>query len=98
MNFARADLVSVFELSHPPHRAIAFLLKDSSRPRIGSRANEATDCAFTHESGDTMTTDEYENLPVADRNHFMECPKCKDILSLEELLLHLAYKHSGFRV
>jgi hypothetical protein len=45
-----------------------------------------------------MTTDEYEKLPVVDREHFMECPKCREILSLEELLLHLAYKHSGFQV
>jgi hypothetical protein len=45
-----------------------------------------------------MTTDEDEKLPVVDRGHFMECPKCREILSLEELLLHLAYKHSGFRV
>jgi hypothetical protein len=33
-----------------------------------------------------------EKLPAVDRE---ECPKCKEILSLEELLLHLAYKHSG---
>ena len=45
-----------------------------------------------------MTTNEYEKLPVVDRKHFMKCPKCREILSLEELLLHLAYKHSGFRV
>jgi hypothetical protein len=65
---------------------------------VDGRANEATDCAFAHESGDTMTTDEYEKLPVVDRKRFMECPKCREILSLEELLLHLAYKHSEFRV
>jgi hypothetical protein len=34
-----------------------------------------------------------EKLPAVDRE---ECPKCGKILSLEELLLHLAYKHSGF--
>jgi len=45
-----------------------------------------------------MTMDEYEKLPVVDRKRFMECPKCKEILRLEELLLHLACKHSGFRV
>jgi hypothetical protein len=45
-----------------------------------------------------MTTDEYEKLPVVDRKRFMESPKCREILSLEELLLHLAYKHSEFRV
>jgi hypothetical protein len=42
-----------------------------------------------------MTTDEYEELPALDRKRFMECPRCGEILSLEELLLHLAYKHSG---
>jgi len=68
------------------------------RPHRGWKAFEATDCAFTHESGDTMTMDEYERLPVADRKSFMECPKCREILRLEELLLHLAYKHAGFRV
>ena len=41
-----------------------------------------------------MTVDEYEKFPVADRERFMECPECGKILSLEELLLHLAYKHS----
>jgi len=45
-----------------------------------------------------MTMDEYEKLPVVDRKRFMECPKCREILSFEELLLHLAYKHSGLRV
>jgi hypothetical protein len=57
--------------------------------------NEATGCAFTHESWDTMTADEYEKLPAVDRRGFMECPECGEILSLEELLLHLAHKHSG---
>src|SRR5262249_23037204 len=52
---------------------------------VHGRANEATDCAFTHESGDTMTTDEYEKLRVVDRKRFTECPKCREILSLEEL-------------
>lgn len=41
-----------------------------------------------------MTVDEYEKSPIADRERFMECPECGEILSLEELLLHLAYKHS----
>ena len=41
-----------------------------------------------------MTVDEYEKLPVADRERLMECSECGEILSLEELLLHLAYKHS----
>jgi hypothetical protein len=61
---------------------------------VDGRANEATDCAFTHESGNTMTADEYEKLPAADRERFKECPQCGAILNLEELLLHLAYKHS----
>jgi hypothetical protein len=65
---------------------------------VDGHANKATDCAFTHESGDTMTTDEYEKLPTVDRERFMECPECREILSLEELLLHLAYKHSVFRL
>jgi hypothetical protein len=42
-----------------------------------------------------MTADEYEKLPAADRERFMECPNCGEISSLEELLLHLAYKHPG---
>jgi hypothetical protein len=62
---------------------------------MGVSVNEATNCGFTHESGDTMTTDEYQKLPAADRERFMECPKCREILGLEDLLLHLAYKHSG---
>jgi hypothetical protein len=41
----------------------------------------------------TMTSDEYEKLQTVDRERFMECPQCGEILSLEELLLHLAYKH-----
>ena len=45
-----------------------------------------------------MTADEYKKLPAADRERFMECPECREILSLEEVLLHLAYKHSGFRL
>jgi hypothetical protein len=39
-----------------------------------------------------MTTDEYKKLPPVDRKRFMECPDCGKILSLEELLLHLARK------
>ena len=39
-----------------------------------------------------MTTDEYEKLSAVDRERFMECPDCGEILSLEELLLHLAHK------
>jgi len=39
-----------------------------------------------------MTTDEYKKLPAVDRERFMECPECGKILSLEELLLHLAHK------
>ena len=31
-----------------------------------------TDCAFTHESGDTMTKDEYEHIPAVDRKRFMD--------------------------
>jgi hypothetical protein len=45
-----------------------------------------------------MTADEYEKLPAVERKRFMECPECREILSLEEVLLHLAYKHSGFRL
>ena len=41
-----------------------------------------------------MTVDEYKKLPAADQQRFMECSECGRILSLEELLLHLAYKHS----
>lgn len=41
-----------------------------------------------------MTAQEYEKLAAADRERFMECPECGEILTLEELLLHLAYKHS----
>ena len=65
---------------------------------VSIRVNEPTECAFTHELGDTMTTDEYEKLPAVDRRRFMECPECREILSLEELLLHLVCKHSGFRL
>jgi hypothetical protein len=42
-----------------------------------------------------MTADEYKKLPAVERERFMECPQCGEILSLEELLLHLAYKHSA---
>jgi hypothetical protein len=45
-----------------------------------------------------MTTVEYKKLPAIDRKHLMECPECREILNLEELLLHLAYKHAGFRL
>ena len=44
-----------------------------------------------------MTANEYEKLAAVERERFMECPECREILSLEEVLLHLAYKHSGFR-
>ena len=44
----------------------------------------------------TQTTNPTKgNLSAVDRERFTECPKCGEILSLEELLLHLAYKHSG---
>ena len=42
-----------------------------------------------------MTTTQYEKLQTVDRKRFMECPKCGEVLSLEELLLHIAYKHCG---
>jgi hypothetical protein len=45
-----------------------------------------------------MKADEYERLPAADRERLMQCPECGEILSLEELLLHLAHKHSEFRL
>jgi hypothetical protein len=46
-----------------------------------------------------MTADEYEKLPAADRARFVQCPQCGEILSLEEVLFHVAYKqrrHSAF--
>jgi uncharacterized C2H2 Zn-finger protein len=39
-----------------------------------------------------MTSDEYEKLPAADRERFMQCPHCGEMLSLEEVLLHVANK------
>ena len=42
-----------------------------------------------------MTADEYEKLPAADRVRFMQCPQCGEILSLEEVLFHVAYKRDG---
>ena len=42
-----------------------------------------------------MTTAEYEKVQTLDRERFVECPKCGEVLSLEELLLQLAYKHCG---
>jgi len=39
-----------------------------------------------------MTADEYKKLPAADRGRFMQCPECGEILSLEEVLFHVAYK------
>ena len=38
-----------------------------------------------------MTADEYEKLPASDRKRLMECPHCGKILSLEEVLLHVAH-------
>jgi len=58
------------------------------------RANEATDCAFTHESGDTKTADEYEKLPAADRERFWGMPSVRRDLKLGRTPLHFAYKHS----
>lgn len=64
--------------------------------KMGVSVKEATECAFASESGKkTMTKDENEKLAAVDRERFMECPQCGQILSLEELLLHLAYKHAG---
>jgi len=42
-----------------------------------------------------MTADEYQKLSAVDRKRFMECPECGKILSLEEVLLHLAYQLFG---
>jgi hypothetical protein len=39
-----------------------------------------------------MTSDEYEKLPAADREHFMQCPHCGETLSLEDVFLHVARK------
>jgi len=39
-----------------------------------------------------MTANEYEKVPAAERERFMECPRCGEILILEELLLRLAHK------
>ena len=64
----------------------------NQHPRGRCLFNEATDCARTHESGDTMTADKHEKVQAAERERFMECPQCGEILSLEELLLHLAHK------
>ena len=45
-----------------------------------------------------MTADEYEKLPAADRLRFMQCPQCGEILSLEEVLFHVAYKQGRHSV
>jgi len=37
-----------------------------------------------------MTSDEYEKLPAADREHIMQCPHCGEMISLEEVFLHVA--------
>ena len=42
-----------------------------------------------------MTTE--EKVPVLDQEGLMECPECGEMLSLEEILLHLACKRLGVR-
>ena len=43
-----------------------------------------------------MTSDEYEKLPVAEQEHFFQCPDCGemfDFRSLEDLVFHLVHQN-----
>jgi len=50
-----------------------------------------------------MTAEEYEKLGADDREHFMQCPDCRemfDLWSSEDVVFHLAHhkpKRSAFR-
>jgi hypothetical protein len=46
----------------------------------------------TIEKRSISKSDEYEKLPAADREHFMQCPHCGETLSLEDVFLHVARK------
>ena len=41
-----------------------------------------------------MTAEEYEKLSTADREHFLQCPDCRemfDLRSSEDVVFHLAH-------
>ena len=44
----------------------------------------------------SMTADEYDKLPPAEKEHFARCAKCAEIFdrrSLDEVLFHIDHKH-----
>jgi predicted HD phosphohydrolase len=67
-------------------------------------STEGADCVFRNESKMTMTADEYEKLPAAERKHFRRCPDCRgafDLRRFDDVVLHLARhnpKQSVFRI
>ena len=47
-----------------------------------------------------MTSGEYEKLPAADQEHYMQCPDCREMFDLrrsEDVVFHLAH-HKPQRV
>jgi hypothetical protein len=43
-----------------------------------------------------MTTEEYEELSPAEKEHFMKCPDCGELFdrrSLDEVVFHRDHKH-----
>jgi len=53
-----------------------------------------TELSRSLNAGKTMTAEEYEKLPAADRDHFMQCPDCRemfDLRSSEDVVFHLAH-------
>jgi hypothetical protein len=45
--------------------------------------------------GETMTIEEYEQLPPEEKEHFAKCAKCCEIFdrrSLDEVLFHIDHK------
>jgi hypothetical protein len=46
--------------------------------------------------GETMTIEEYEQLPPEEKEHFAMCAKCCEIFdrrSLDEVMFHTDHKH-----
>ncbi|PYL29036.1 MAG: hypothetical protein DMF39_07770 [Verrucomicrobia bacterium] len=95
MHDPRATPVAVRET--PTSNAIAPTLSVGLRPsKMGVSCQRSDQLRFHLRIGEKkMTTAEYEKVQTLDRERFVECPKCGEVLSLEELLLHLAYKHCG---
>jgi hypothetical protein len=69
-----------------------------------SRMTEGPIAFFGTNQKKTMTEEEYEKLPGAERKHFRKCPDCREVFDIrrfDDVVSHLVHhypKQSVFRI